>query len=72
MTSAASFEGFPAEAQKVLRDLKSHNTREWFAKNESRYRQFIEAPAKSFAHETKLRVGRLREVLPIYRWLRKQ
>ena len=71
MTSAALFEGFPAETQKFLLDLKSPNTREWFAKNESRYRQFIEAPAKSFAHETKLRLGRFREVLPIYRWLQK-
>jgi len=42
---------FRPEAFTFLRQLKRHNDREWFAKNQGRYQQSIVEPALSFVRE---------------------
>ena len=39
---------FTADTFAFLRDLKRHNTREWFAANRDRYVEFVEAPMLRF------------------------
>jgi uncharacterized protein (TIGR02453 family) len=39
---------FTADTFAFLRDLKRHNTREWFAANKDRYVEFVEAPMLRF------------------------
>ena len=46
-----AFVGFPKDAPTFLSELAKHNDKDWFAKNKSRYKEIIEAPAKAFCAE---------------------
>lgn len=46
--SVQTFEGFPVETLKFLRQLKRNNDREWFNENKSRYESSIREPALAF------------------------
>lgn len=43
-----TFNGFPAESQEFLKQLKANNNREWFAEHKSRYEALIMQPALAF------------------------
>jgi len=46
-----SFEGFPKDATKFLKELKKNNDRVWFNNNKQRYKESIELPVKLFLEE---------------------
>ncbi|MCX7983863.1 MAG: DUF2461 domain-containing protein [Bacteroidetes bacterium] len=41
------FEGFPEEGIRFLRQLKRHNTREWFSAHRSEYESLVKVPMQS-------------------------
>jgi len=43
-----SFQGFPRELFSFLRELATHNDREWFTENKHRYEDHVLAPALAF------------------------
>ena len=45
----ASFDSFTPEALRFLSDLKSNNTKDWFAANKPTYEAHVKDPAKAFA-----------------------
>ena len=56
------FDGFPPEGLKFLRQLKTHNTREWFGAHRDEYMEFVKLPMESLiaalAYRPGIRAGR--------------
>jgi uncharacterized protein (TIGR02453 family) len=42
------FTGFPKEGTAFLAELEKNNHREWFNQNKTRYKEFVDGPAKDF------------------------
>jgi uncharacterized protein (TIGR02453 family) len=42
------FSGFPKEAIGFLAELEKNNNREWFNQNKTRYKEWVDSPAKDF------------------------
>ncbi|HZY92662.1 MAG TPA: DUF2461 domain-containing protein [Thermoplasmata archaeon] len=44
--------GFSPESFRYLRELASHNERDWFQANKGRYEEFVQAPSLAFVRST--------------------
>ncbi len=61
MTDSAQF---TSEVFELLRQLKRHNNREWFARNKARYEQVVRNPALLFMAAVTPRLAKLSRTLP--------
>ena len=46
-----SFDGFPRDGSKFLRDIVANNSKEWLDANRDRYESLIVAPNRAFVEE---------------------
>jgi uncharacterized protein (TIGR02453 family) len=53
------FDGFPKEGIKFLQQLKKNNNRGWFAKNKSRYEEYVKLPMQSLIASIKPEMARI-------------
>ena len=53
------FDGFPKEGIKFLQQLKKNNNRNWFAKNKSRYEEYVKLPMQSLIATLKPEMAKL-------------
>ena len=60
-----NFAGFPADTLAFLDDLKANNTREWFAKNKSRYEQSFLEPSLELIRQLEKPLAKLTPMLRV-------